>query len=170
MGMFRAEQVERDLVKDGASGNEKVEEKNKETRKGFTKGLGHLRKRMEEVAVARGESEGPNAEGSSALDEDEGEEEEEEEDPMDPLTVLRNIGRQLKKEAAQLDEDEGMKRKELEERRADLERLERVELLYVSCTSWCRLCASSETHASSFRSDTLSRICRAPLSCYSSCY
>ncbi|GAA5872543.1 hypothetical protein JCM16303_004557 [Sporobolomyces ruberrimus] len=130
MGMFRAEQVERDLVKDGASGNEKVEEKNKETRKGFTKGLGHLRKRMEEVAVARGESEGPNAEGSSALDEDEGEEEEEEEDPMDPLTVLRNIGRQLKKEAAQLDEDEGMKRKELEERRADLERLERVELLY----------------------------------------
>jgi len=51
---------------------------------------------------------------------------------MDPLTVLRSIGKQLKKEEDALDADEGKKRRELEERRGDLKRLERVELLYVS--------------------------------------
>lgn len=49
---------------------------------------------------------------------------------MDPLTVLKNLGRHLKKEQDQLDETDDKKRKDLQERRLDLQRLERVELLY----------------------------------------
>ncbi|GAA5831511.1 hypothetical protein JCM11251_004048 [Rhodosporidiobolus azoricus] len=55
----------------------------------------------------------------------------EDEDPMDPLTVLRQLGRQVKKEAE--GKEEGSKeREELEVRRADLKRLERVEVVYRS--------------------------------------
>jgi hypothetical protein len=123
MGWGKAEQVERELLKDGGNGN--ADEKNRQ-QKGLSKGLGQLRRRMEELAVARGESEEAIDDGNEE-DEDEGEE-----DPMDPLTVLKNMGRQLKKEQEQLDGDDQKKRKDLEERRADHQRLERVELLYVS--------------------------------------
>lgn len=118
MGWGRAEEIER--------GHQHQNQNEGEDKK-ITKGLGQLRKRMEELAVAQNESEGGNEE---AVEEEE-EEEEEEDDPMDPLTVLRNIGKQLKKEEDALDADEGKKRRELEERRGDLKRLERVELLYV---------------------------------------
>ncbi|GAA5831311.1 hypothetical protein JCM3766R1_003007 [Sporobolomyces carnicolor] len=118
MGWGKAEQVERDLVKDGSA-----DEQNKQ-QKGLTKGLGQLRRRMEELAVSRGESEEAVDDGHAEDDD------EEEEDPMDPLTVLKSMGRQLKKELEQLSGDDHKKRNELEERRADLRRLERVELLY----------------------------------------
>jgi len=109
MGWGKAEQVERELLKDGGNGS--GDEKNRQ-QKGLSKGLGQLRRRMEELAVARGESE-------EAIDDgNEEDEDEEEEDPMDPLTVLKNMGRQLKKEQEQLDGDGQKKRKELEERRA----------------------------------------------------
>jgi len=124
MGWGRAEEIER-----GHQNQNQNQNQNEGEDKKVTKGLGQLRKRMEELAVAQNESEGGNEE---AVEEEEEEEEEEEDDPMDPLTVLRNIGKQLKKEEDALDADEGKKRRELEERRGDLKRLERVELLYVS--------------------------------------
>lgn len=114
MGWGRAEEIERGHQNEAAQGEERK----------VTKGMGQLRKRMEELAVAQSESEGGNEEAVE-------EEEEDEEDPMDPLTVLRSIGKQLKKEEDTLDADEGKKRRELEERRGDLKRLERVEVLYV---------------------------------------
>ncbi|GAA5955174.1 hypothetical protein JCM3765_003235 [Sporobolomyces pararoseus] len=117
MGWGKAEQVERELVKEGGN--------SEKPQKGLTKGLGQLRRRMEELAVSRGESEEAIEDGH-AEDDEEGAEE----DPMDPLTVLKNMGRQLKKEQDQLGENDQKKRKELEQRRADLQRLERVELLY----------------------------------------
>ncbi|GAA5980477.1 hypothetical protein JCM10908_001665 [Rhodotorula pacifica] len=62
-----------------------------------------------------------------ALDsEDEGEEGSE--DPMDPLSVLHGLMRQLKRDIKA--EPDEKRRKELEERRADVQRLERVERLY----------------------------------------
>jgi hypothetical protein len=144
MGWGKAEQVERELLKDGGNGS--GDEKNRQ-QKGLSKGLGQLRRRMEELAVARGESEEAIDDGNEE-DEDEGEE-----DPMDPLTVLKNMGRQLKKEQEQLDGDDQKKRKDLEERRADLQRLERVELLYVSSAKFlqhvdpCTLANSLSLHS-----------------------
>ncbi|GAA5896651.1 Far11p [Sporobolomyces salmoneus] len=123
MGWGRAEQVEREMVRDGNNGEEK--NKQQQQQRGMTRGMGQLRRRMEELAVAQGESEEAVEDGNAEEDE-----EEEEEDQMDPLTVLKNMGRQLKKEQEQLGEDDQKKRKELEERRAHLQRLERVELLY----------------------------------------
>ncbi|GAA5862850.1 hypothetical protein JCM8547_006570 [Rhodosporidiobolus lusitaniae] len=58
-------------------------------------------------------------------------EEEEDEDPMDPLTVLRKLGRQWKKEAEGMEEG-SKEREEKEVRVGDLKRLERVEVLYRS--------------------------------------
>lgn len=63
-----------------------------------------------------------------ALDSEEGEEGNE--DPMDPLSVLHGLTRQLKRDIKA--EPDEKRRKELEERKADVLRLERVERLYVS--------------------------------------
>ncbi|GAA5942331.1 uncharacterized protein JCM15063_002973 [Sporobolomyces koalae] len=118
MGWGKAEQVERNAgVESSAPGAGTADANGKRV---TTRGIGHLRRRMEEVAVARGESEEAIEDGD----------EEDEEDPMDPLSVLRNLGKQLKKEEEQLAADAQKQRKELQDKRADLKRLERVELLY----------------------------------------
>lgn len=67
-----------------------------------------------------------------ALDSDE--DDEAGEDPMDPLSVLHGLMRQLKRDIRAESDDK--RRKELEERRADVLRLERVERLYVRHFSW----------------------------------
>ncbi|BGP12930.1 hypothetical protein JCM10213_004349 [Rhodosporidiobolus nylandii] len=72
---------------------------------------------------------GPTLDESALADGDTDAGSEEDEDPMDPLTVLKRLGRQVKKEEEQL--EEGSKEREaLATRRADLKRLERVEELY----------------------------------------
>lgn len=66
-----------------------------------------------------------------ALDSDQGEEGDE--DPMDPLSVLHGLMRQLKRDIKS--EPDEKRRKELEERKLDVQRLERVERLYVRSSS-----------------------------------
>ncbi|BGP36956.1 Factor arrest protein 11 [Rhodotorula kratochvilovae] len=70
--------------------------------------------------------------GASDGDDDEeavlSDDEDDDDDPMDPLTVLKQLGRQARREAeAQTDPK---RRKELEVRRGDIKRLERVEIIY----------------------------------------
>ncbi|GAA6059340.1 hypothetical protein JCM10212_003238 [Sporobolomyces blumeae] len=99
---------------------------------GSSKGIGVLRRRMEELAVARGESDDVEGRDRSedAVEDAEDGDEDEEADPMDPLTVLRAVSRDIKKKIDDLGDDEDKKKAELKQRRADLKRLERVELLY----------------------------------------
>lgn len=59
-------------------------------------------------------------------DEDEGTD-----DPMDPLSMLRALEKKLR--AEEHAEDDTKKRKLLAQRRGDVQRLERVEVLYVRC-------------------------------------
>lgn len=50
-------------------------------------------------------------------------------DPMDPLTVLRMLGRQVRRDW--MNEEDPKRKKELDVRRQDIKRLERVEIFYV---------------------------------------
>lgn len=52
-----------------------------------------------------------------------------EDDPMDPLTVLKQLSRQVRREAEA--EQDPERKKELDVRRQDLKRLERIEIVYV---------------------------------------
>ncbi|GAA6052338.1 hypothetical protein JCM3770_007259 [Rhodotorula araucariae] len=61
---------------------------------------------------------------SDADDDDDGADD----DPMDPLTVLKQLARQVRREAEA--ETDPKRKKELEVRRLDVKRLERVELIY----------------------------------------
>ncbi|GAA5892539.1 hypothetical protein JCM6882_005642 [Rhodosporidiobolus microsporus] len=89
--------------------------------------LGAAAALVDESAVDDSEGSGSSGRGVGDGDGDDGEDE----DPMDPLTVLRQLGRQVKREA-EAKEEGSKEREELEIRRADLKRLERVEVLYRS--------------------------------------
>ncbi|GAA5863667.1 hypothetical protein JCM1840_000097 [Sporobolomyces johnsonii] len=154
MGWGRAEEVERELVRAEERRRAREREEQERAERGEKGGLGirALRRRMEELAVSAGgggesDSEGGSNAGSgsggsaagrassrrgmsSIAAEEEGDDNDndDDEDPMDPLTVLRRMGRQLRKEEEA--EEDPKRRKELGERRGDLKRLERVEVLY----------------------------------------
>lgn len=74
---------------------------------------------------------------SLAIDEEAGdggeenEEEEDEEDKMDPLSMLRRLEKSLRMQ--ELEEQDTKKAKVIAQKRADVQRLERVELMYVGC-------------------------------------
>jgi hypothetical protein len=148
MGLTRAEQVEREAIVKEEERRRKAakEQENKETKEGreMRRKAMALGRRLEELATgsagskSRTKAHSTLSDGSGGIDSpvtddvavaSDDEDEDEDEDPMDPLTVLRNLARTIKKEIeVELDEK---KRKELEERRMDVKRLERVEILYV---------------------------------------
>ncbi|KAK4332505.1 Factor arrest protein 11 [Rhodotorula toruloides] len=145
MGLTRAEQVEREAVVKEEERRRKAakEQENKETKEGreMRRKAMALGRRLEELATgsagskSRTKAHSTLSDGSGGIDSPitddvavASDDEDEDEDPMDPLTVLRNLARSIKKEI-EVEPDE-KKRKELEERRMDVKRLERVEILY----------------------------------------
>lgn len=90
-----------------------------------------LSRRMEALAVDDDDDDEAQKEGGEEEEEDE-DEEEEEEDPMDPLSMLRRLERRMRVEEE--GEKDEKRKKEARVKRVDVQRLERVEMLYVcSC-------------------------------------
>lgn len=110
-------------------------------RKGLLESTGgDLSSSASSVKGGRGAPSGIETPEDVALDSDD--DDEDVEDPMDPLTVLHNLMRQLKRDIKA--EPDEKRRRELEERRLDVQRLERIERLYVRSPSsgapsrsWC---------------------------------
>ncbi|ORY85409.1 hypothetical protein BCR35DRAFT_302898 [Leucosporidium creatinivorum] len=82
-----------------------------------------LSRRMEALAV----DDDDEAEGDGG-EEGEDDDEEDEEDPMDPLTMLRRLERRMRVEEE--GEKDEKRKKEARAKRVDVQRLERVEMLY----------------------------------------
>ncbi|GAA5842352.1 hypothetical protein JCM9279_005355 [Rhodotorula babjevae] len=147
MGLTRAEEVERQQV-------EKEEERRKYAARELAGGeVGRkaraLGRRLEALVIGDGGAKKLQRQGTASSSEaasvrgafkpgDEGDDEEAVlsddddddscDDPMDPLTVLKQLGRQARREA---DAEVDSKRKRtLDIRRQDIKRLERVEILY----------------------------------------
>jgi len=148
MGLTRAEEVERQQV-------EKEEERRKYAARELAGGeVGRkaraLGRRLEALVIGDGGAKKLQRQGTASSSEaasvrgvfrpgDEGDDDEavlsddddddSNDDPMDPLTVLKQLGRQARREA---DAEVDSKRKRtLDIRRQDIKRLERVEILYV---------------------------------------
>ncbi|GAA6005583.1 hypothetical protein JCM10207_005258 [Rhodosporidiobolus poonsookiae] len=93
---------------------------------------GSTGKRRSLLAAVAGESaiaDDDSASASGSAGDEDGEGEEDDGDPMDPMTVLRRLGRHVRRET-EAEEEGSKKREELEGRRGDVKRLERVEALY----------------------------------------